>query len=221
MIRTAIVDDKASNRSILKDKLGRNAFFNIVLEAKDGEDFLEQMKNIAEDDLPHIVLMDLEMPYIDGIAAIATASSLYPSVKFVVLTIFDDDDKIFRAIKAGACGYLLKEEKGQVITDTLMNLWESGAGPISPSIAYKILQMMQNPADKKEGAASQAETFQLSSREKEILQLLSEGLEYKEIASKIFISANTVKKHCINIYNKLHVNGRAQALRIAYTKGLI
>ena len=221
MIRTAIVDDKLSNRNILKDKLHRNTFFNIVLEAADGEDFLEQMKTLAEDDLPHIVLMDLEMPHIDGVAAIGTASSLYPQIKFVVLTIFDDDDKIFRAIKAGACGYLLKEESGQVITDMLMNLWESGAGPISPSIAYKILQMVQNPLHAKQPKETSTEIFQLSEREKEILQLLSEGLEYKEIAAKIFISPNTVKKHSINIYNKLHVNSKAQALRIAYTKGLI
>lgn len=221
MIRIAIVDDKISNRSVLKDKLQRNNFFSVVLEAKDGEDFLEQMKKISEDDLPHVVLMDLEMPNVDGVAAIGTASSLYPSVKFVVLTIFDDDDKIFRAIKAGACGYLLKEESGQVITDMLMNLWESGAGPISPSIAYKILQMVKNPLQAKGDTEKTPEIFHLSEREKEILQLLSQGLEYKEIGSKIFISPNTVKKHCINIYNKLHVNSKAQALRIAYTKGLI
>lgn len=178
MIRTAIVDDKPSNRNILKDKLRRNTFFNVMLEATDGEDFLEQMKNFSEDDLPHIVLMDLEMPHVDGVAAIGTASSLYPSVKFVVLTIFDDDDdKIFRAIKAGACGYLLKEESGQVITDMLMNLWESGAGPISPSIAYKILQMVKNPLQQKNEKEILSEIFRLSEREKEILQLLSEGLE--------------------------------------------
>lgn len=221
MIRIAIVDDKPSNRNILKDKLRRNNFFTVVLEATDGEDFLEQIKGFAEDDLPHIVLMDLEMPFIDGVSAIGIASSLYPALQFVVLTIFDDDDKIFRAIKAGACGYLLKEESGQVITDMLMNLWESGAGPISPSIAYKILQMVKTPLQEKHAKDTSSQVFQLSKRESEILQFLSEGLEYKEIAVKTFISANTVKKHCISIYNKLHVNSKAQALRIAYTKGLI
>jgi DNA-binding NarL/FixJ family response regulator len=179
------------------------------------------MKLFEEDDMPHMVLMDLEMPNVDGVTAIASASSLYPDIKFVVLTIFDDDDKIFRAIRAGACGYLLKEESGQVITDMLMNLWESGAGPISPSIAYKILQMVQQPLTVKKEKEQSENVFQLSDREKEILQLLSTGLEYKEIGAKIFISPNTVKKHCINIYQKLHVNSKAQALRIAYTKGLI
>ena len=221
MIRISIVDDKISNRVIIKDKLARNPFFNVVLEAIDGEDFLTQLKALPDDDRPHMVLMDLEMPNVDGVTAIASASSLYPDIKFVVLTIFDDDDKVFRAIKAGACGYLLKEESGQVITDMLMNLWESGAGPISPSIAYKILQMVQQPVAVKNEKDAQENIFQLSDREKEILQLLSQGLEYKEIGAKIFISPNTVKKHCIHIYQKLHVNSKAQALRIAYTKGLI
>lgn len=222
MIRVAIVDDKANNRSVIADKLQRNHFFTISFQSTNGEEFLDEMKALPDDDRPHMVLMDLEMPHMDGVAAIATASSLYPQIKFVVLTIFDDDDKIFRAIRAGACGYLLKEESGQVITDMLMNLWESGAGPISPSIAYKILQMVQQPAANTAGNGNTGEDlFQLSEREKEILQLLSQGLDYKEIAAKTFISPNTVKKHTISIYQKLHVNSKAQALRIAYTKGLI
>jgi DNA-binding NarL/FixJ family response regulator len=219
MIRIAIVDDKINNRRVIADKLSRNNFFKLIFQGVNGEDFLQQMQQLSEDDQPHIVLMDLEMPEIDGVSAIGTASSLYPNVKFVVLTIFDDDDKIFRAIKAGACGYLLKEESGEVINDMLMNLWESGAGPISPSIAYKILQMVQQPVARTEKETNNI--FQLSEREKEILQLLSQGLEYKEIGAKTFISPNTVKKHCISIYQKLHVNSRSQALRIAYTKGLI
>lgn len=218
MIRVAIADDKINNRKVITDKLLRNNFFTLAFQAVNGEDFLTQMRALPEDDRPHIVLMDLEMPEIDGVSAIGTASSLYPDIKFVVLTIFDDDDKIFRAIRAGACGYLLKEESGEVINDMLMNLWESGAGPISPSIAYKILQMVQKPDT---AIKTDENIFQLSEREKEILQLLSQGLEYKEIGSKIFISPNTVKKHCISIYQKLHVNSKAQALRIAYTKGLI
>jgi DNA-binding NarL/FixJ family response regulator len=220
MIRIAVVDDKSNNRKVITDKLSRNNFFVLSFQAIDGEDFLQQMRKMPEDDQPHIVLMDLEMPQVDGVSAIGTASSLYPNIKFVVLTIFDDDDKIFRAIKAGACGYLLKEESGEVINDMLMNLWESGAGPISPSIAYKILQMVQQPASAKIEKEID-NIFQLSEREKEILQLLSQGLEYKEIGLKTFISSNTVKKHCISIYQKLHVNSKAQALRIAYTKGLI
>ena len=96
-----------------------------------------------------------------------------------------------------------------------------GHGPISPSIAYKILQMVQHPTKSLEKQHDDENFFQLSEKEKEILQLLSQGLEYKEIGLKMSISPNTVKKHCINIYQKLHVNSKAQALRIAYTRGLI
>jgi DNA-binding NarL/FixJ family response regulator len=218
MIKVAIVDDKPYNRSVIADKLSRHDSFTILFQAANGADFLKQMHNWPEEDLPHIVLMDLEMPEVDGVSAIATASVLYPATKFVVLTIFDDADKIFKAIRAGACGYLLKEESGEVISEMLMNLWESGAGPISPSIAYKILQMVQQPVTVKDDKEN---IFQLSDRELEILQQLCDGLEYKEIGAKLFISANTVKKHCISIYQKLHVKSKAQALRIAYTKGLI
>lgn len=220
MIRIGIVDDKSNNRSIIKAKLQMNHFFRIVLEAVHGDDFLEKLRSMELSEQPHIVLMDLEMPVIDGVSAIASASSLYPDIRFVVLSIFDDDDKIFRAIKAGACGYLLKEESGETLNELIMQLWESGAGPISPSIAYKILQLVQHDGPKKE-EKSIPNLFQLSSREKEILQLLSEGFDYKEIGTRLFISHNTVKKHCINIYQKLHVNSKAQALRIAYTKGLL
>lgn len=221
MIRIAIVDDKINNRLILADKLQRHGLFTVSMQASDGMDFLEKMKEADEQARPHIVLMDLEMPVMDGVTAIATASSLYAEVRFVVLTIFDDDDKIFKAIKAGACGYLLKEESGQAIGEMLANLWESGAGPISPSIAYKILQMVQQEIMPGETKNKTDDIFNLSEREREILQLLSEGLEYKEIAARIFISPNTVKKHTINIYQKLHVNSKAQALRIAYKKGLV
>lgn len=221
MIKVAIVDDKITNRRIVAGKLLKHDFLEVCLQACDGEDFLEQLKDLPEDKLPHITLMDIEMPGVNGITAIATASSLYPNIKFVVLTIFDDDEKVFNAIKAGACGYLLKEESGPVITDMLMNLWENGAGPISPSIAYKILQMVQAQYNHHTEKKSSTEIFLLSEREKQILEMLSQGFEYKDIGNKLYISANTVKKHCINIYHKLHVNSRAQALRIAYTKGLI
>ena len=104
MIRVAITDDKLNNRKVIADKLARSTFFTTVFQAADGNEFLQKMRALKPEELPHIVLMDLEMPEVDGVSAIGTASALYPSVKFVVLTIFDDDDKIFRAIRAGACG---------------------------------------------------------------------------------------------------------------------
>jgi len=223
MIRIGIVDDKKNNRIILSDKLRRHSLLEIKLEAANGEQFLEKMASLNFEERPEIVLMDLEMPVMDGIVTIATGSALYPGTRYVVLTIFDDDDRIFNAIKAGACGYLLKEESGEVIADMLINLWENGAGPISPSIAYKILQIVQQQSVTKSNTADQntGNIFHLSDREKEILRSLCQGLEYKEIAEKLSISPNTVKKHVINIYEKLHVNNKAHALRIAYTKNLL
>jgi DNA-binding NarL/FixJ family response regulator len=223
-IKIAIIDDKASNRSILKDKLLRHGHFEVVLIAEDGRDFLQQMKCLPADKLPDVALMDLEMPNMDGVDAIAAGSSFYPSVKFVVLTIFDDEDKIFKAIKAGAFGYLLKDESAENITDMLWQMYESGAGPISPGIAHKILQLVQNnklTLLQKTPAPDTKTFFDLTEREKEILQLLVDGLSYKEIGTRLEISANTAKKHVINIYNKLHVNSRAQALHLAYQKGLL
>jgi DNA-binding NarL/FixJ family response regulator len=223
MIRVGIVDDKKNNRIILTDKLRRHDLFQIVLEAANGEQFLEKIAVQKFDERPEIVLMDLEMPVMDGIVTIATGSSLYPAIKYVVLTIFDDDDRIFNAIKAGACGYVLKEESSEIITDMLVNLWQSGAVPISPSIAYKILQIIQQESVTKSKSPEKTDDniFQLSEREKEILRSLCQGLEYKEIADKLSISPNTVKKHVIHIYEKLHVNNKAHALRIAYTRNLL
>ncbi|MBL0180934.1 MAG: response regulator transcription factor [Chitinophagaceae bacterium] len=224
LIKTAIIDDKASNRNILKDKLLRHGHFEITLTAEDGKDFLEKMKILPADKLPDVALMDLEMPNMDGVDAIAAGSSFFPSVKFVVLTIFDDEDKIFKAIKAGAFGYLLKDESAENITDTLWQMHESGVGPLSPGIAHKILQLVQNnelTLVRKTNSSNEKFFFDLTEREREILQLLVDGLSYKEIGTRLNISANTAKKHVINIYNKLHVNSRAQALHLAYEKGLL
>jgi len=223
-IKVAIVDDKASNRNILKDKLLRHGHFEIALLAEDGKDFLEKMKALPVEKLPDVTLMDLEMPNMDGVDAIAAGSSFYPSVKFVVLSIFDDEDKIFKAIKAGAFGYLLKDESTENITDMLWQMHESGSGPVSPGIAHKILQLVQQNEFKllQKPAINNAKVmFELTEREKEILQLLVQGLSYKEIGTELDISVNTAKKHVINIYEKLHVNSRAQALRLAYEKGLL
>jgi DNA-binding NarL/FixJ family response regulator len=223
-IKIAIIDDKASNRNILKDKLLRHGHFDIVLTAEDGKDFMQKMKQLPAEALPDVALMDLEMPNMDGVDAIALGSSFFPSVKFVVLTIFDDEDKIFKAIKAGAFGYLLKDENAENITDMLWQMHESGAGPISPGIAHKILQLVQNnelTLLQKPAVTTAKNFFDLTQREREILQLLVHGLLYKEIGTRLNISPNTAKKHVMNIYQKLHVNSRAQALHLAYEKGML
>jgi DNA-binding NarL/FixJ family response regulator len=223
LIKIAIVDDKASNRNMLQDKLQRHGQFNITLVAIDGRDFLDKMQLADTDKVPDVVLMDLEMPNMDGVAAIAAGSSLYPDVKFVVLTTFDDEDKIFKAIKAGAFGYLVKDESAAHIADMLWQMYENGSGPISPGIAFKMLQLVQKNDLHPSVSITKDQTnfFHLSDREQEILKLLAKGLGYKELGVQLDISVNTAKKHVINVYNKLHVNSRAQALRLAYEKGML
>lgn len=221
-IRVAITDDKAGNRAILIDKLLRHSGFDIVLVAENGKDFLEKMKFLPDEKLPHVSLMDLEMPEMDGVDAVAAGSYLYPSVKFVVLTIFDDEEKIFRAIKAGAFGYLLKDESAEDIAETLEQMNESGVAPISPGIAHKILQLVQNnTVTLQEKPAKEKSAFNLTQREQEILSLLVHGLLYKEIADRLQITPNTAKKHVMNIYSKLHVNTRSQALMLVVQKGIV
>jgi DNA-binding NarL/FixJ family response regulator len=223
-VNIAIVDDKSSNRSIIKDKLLRHKTFEVSLTAENGKDFLDKMKELPLDKLPSVVLMDLEMPEMDGVDAVAAGSYLYPSVKYVMLTIFDDEEKIFKAIKAGAFGYLLKDESSENIAEVLTQMHENGVGPISPGIAHKILQLVQNNTislPQKNVTEKEKTPFNLTEREQEILKLLIHGMQYKEIGNQLQISPNTAKKHVLNIYSKLHVNSKAQALSLAYEKGLI
>lgn len=223
-IKIAIVDDKASNRLIIKDKLLHHPQIRVTLTAENGKDFLEQMKNLSPNKTPEVVLMDLEMPEMDGIDAVAAGSYLYPTVKYVMLTIFDDEERIFKAIKAGAFGYLLKDESAENIAEVITQMYETGVGPISPGIAYKMLQLVQNNSvelSQKKSEEKEKTPFNLTDREQEILKLLVKGMLYKEIGNELQISPNTAKKHVLNIYAKLHVNSKAQALALAYEKGLI
>ena len=221
-IKIAIVDDKAGNRLIIKDKLLHHPQIKVTLTAENGKDFLEQMKSLSPDKTPEVVLMDLEMPEMDGIDAVAAGSYLYPTVKYVMLTIFDDEERIFKAIKAGAFGYLLKDESAENIAEVITQMYETGVGPISPGIAYKMLQLVQNNSVELSQKKQEEKTpFNLTDREQEILKLLVKGMLYKEIGNELQISPNTAKKHVLNIYAKLHVNSKAQALALAYEKGLI
>lgn len=222
-MRIGIVDDKSTNRNILKDKLQRCQEFDVTLLAENGNDFLLQLKSLPVAQQPEVVLMDLEMPEMDGVNAIALGAAFYPNIKFVVLTIFDDEEKIFRAIRAGAYGYLLKDESAETINEMLQHMKETGAGPISPGIAHKILQMMQQQQKGEPNLPpnKEANLLDLTEREKEILQLLVQGYLYKEIGAQLDISPNTAKKHVMNIYQKLHINSRAEAMHLAYKKGLL
>jgi DNA-binding NarL/FixJ family response regulator len=214
-IRLAIVDDKPVNRLTIREKLSAFSEMQIVLEAVNGEDFLSQLKAFEVEKRPQVILVDLEMPRINGIQTIALAAPAYPELKFIVLTVFEDNEKIFEAIKAGAHGYLLKDEKAISITEAINQVIEYDAMPMSPVIARKAIDMFKNGSQPLNEDQSKFDETLLSDREMDILKELSTGKSYKTIGEKLFISPFTVRKHVSNIYNKLHVDNRIQVINVA------
>ena len=214
-IRIAIADDKQINRTTVKDKLMSFTEIELVLEAKNGHDFLEQLRHLPKEKYPQVVLMDLEMPVMDGIQTISQATASYPDIKFIVLTVFEDNEKIFEAIKAGANGYLLKDDSAVNIIDAITNVVEYNGIPMSPAIARKTMELLKHsPAPVADEKISY--NYELTDREMEILREMVTGKNYKAIGEKLFISPLTVRKHTANIYDKLHVNSRAQIINLAY-----
>ncbi|MEN9458628.1 MAG: hypothetical protein RL135_1214 [Bacteroidota bacterium] len=209
IMRIAIVDDKQPNRVSLQEKLSFLKDIEVAFTAANGEDFLQQIKAQKQD--IDVVLMDIDMPIMNGIEAVNTGSSLYPQTKFLMLTVFDDDEKIFEAIKAGAIGYLLKDENVDKIIEALWQIVEYGGSPMSPRIARKALNLLMGSNLNK----STKEATVLSSREMDILKGLVEGLDYKGVAEKLFISPYTVRTHITKIYQKLHVSSKTQAVMLA------
>ncbi len=143
-IRIAIVDDKQINRTTVKDKIAQYKEIELVLVAKNGHDFLEQLRQLPKAKHPQVTLMDLEMPIMDGIQTISQSTATYPDVKFIVLTVFEDDEKIFEAIKAGAGGYLLKDDSAVNIIDAITSVVEYNGIPMSPSIARKTMELLKH-----------------------------------------------------------------------------
>jgi DNA-binding NarL/FixJ family response regulator len=221
-IPVGIVDDKSQNRLLFTERLNFSAQITVVMTASDGKDFLDQMKKMDFQQRPSVILMDVEMAEMDGITAVHAGKILYPDMHFLMLTVFDDDDKIFEAIKAGADGYILKNEKVSSIIDCIVQLAESGCAPMSPRIARKTLDLLMNASiPKMEKEEAEKHDYELSDRETEILKLTIDGYSYRQIAEKLFLSGNTVKKHLANIYHKLHVTSKAQAIKMATKNKLI
>ena len=216
--KIAIVDDKQPNRVSLNERIGASHEYEVVFMAVNGEDFLERMKSCSTEQMPQLVLMDIDMPIMDGIEAIKKAKPIYPDLKFLMVTVFDDDDKIFEAIKAGASGYLLKDEPASVIAHAIKEVLEFGGAPMSPRIARKALNLLMN-ASIQQSNEKQDEENVLSNREMDILKLMVDGCDYKVVADKLFISPHTVRKHIANIYEKLQVCSKVDAVKIAIKKG--
>jgi DNA-binding NarL/FixJ family response regulator len=212
--RIAIVDDKANIIASLVPELNHSGMVEIVFTANNGADYLDKLGQLPESSRPQVVLMDIDMPVMNGIEAVRNGSSLYPHIQYIMLTVFDDDDKLFEALKAGAQGYLLKEERADTILRSIEELIEKKGAPMSPRIARKTLNLLiKEPVQPSEDPAI-AKTG-LSEREIEILTNMVAGLDYKQIGEKLFISPNTVRNHITRIYDKLHITSKTQAVKLA------
>jgi DNA-binding NarL/FixJ family response regulator len=217
-IPIAIVDDKRLLRATLAEQLQFTQQVQVLFTAEHGIDFLQKMEDRQVSELPLVVLMDIEMPEMDGLETVLIAKEIYPDIQFLMLTAFSEDEKIFEAVRVGASGYLLKDEKVTKIISSIIELLEEGTVPMSPIVARKTLAMLKASEKPEPVVESAVEANFLSSREMEILHGIVDGLNYNEIAEKLFISPHTVRKHIANIYDKLHVSNKTAAIKIALKK---
>ncbi len=218
-IRIALVDDTQEILKNLESNFYNHPDFELVMVAHNGKDFLSQCKKYKVEYLPDIVLMDIDMPLMNGLETIKKVRAFNSTIKFIMYTVFDDDDKIFEAIKNGASGYLLKESSIAKIEESLKEMYEFGAVPMSPSVARKALKMLSNSNQIVEPKTDDDVLLKsLSSREIEILKLVILGKRYKEIADETNISQNTVRNHVTAIYKKLHVTSNVEASKLANSR---
>jgi DNA-binding NarL/FixJ family response regulator len=215
MLRILLVDDHILFRKGVAALLANHPEMQVVGEASNGFEAIA----VARETLPDVILMDINMPECDGLEATRRIKREMPHVKIVMLTVSDDDQHLFEAIKSGAQGYLLKNLEPDQLHDLLESI-SRGEAPLSGVIAAKILKEFARPDP---GLAEDPEVIidELTSRESTILQLVSEGKTNKEIASDLVISENTVKIHLRNILEKLHLKNRIQAAVYAVRQGLV
>jgi len=216
-IRVLIVDDHALFRRGLEMVLAEEAGIDLVGEASDGAEAVEK----AGEALPDVVLMDIRMPRSSGIEACRAMKEVAPSTKIVMLTISDEEEDLFEAIRAGASGYLLKDIPYDEVADVVRAV-HGGQSLINPSMAAKLLTEFAALAKREESErAEQVPAPRLTEREIEVLKLVARGMNNRDIAKELFISENTVKNHVRNILEKLQIHSRMEAVMIAVRENLI
>lgn len=208
-IRILVVDDHLLSRKGIASILSSNSLLGIVGEATTGAEALEKAKLL----LPDLILMDIRMPEVDGLQATSLIKEALPQIKIIILSVSDDVQDFFEAIKRGAQGYLLKNMEPEYWLDYIISIAQ-GEAPISRMLAVKILQEFS-------GQKQFVEDGRLSEREKEVLQFISQGLSNKEISEKLYLSESTVKNHLRNILDKLHLQNRTQLIAFAYKNRLV
>jgi DNA-binding NarL/FixJ family response regulator len=213
----ALAEDNSVNRSTFLQKINLLDQIQLAFIAKNGEECLNQLKGLPALKQPQVIFMDLEMPRLNGIETILLGKTLYPHIHFIVLTVFDDEEKIFEAIKAGATGYLLKHEPAEVLLEAITNVMDYGGAPMSPAIARKALQLMSSAIIPQHQPSGENNIpSMITSREEEILKYMVSGWDSKKISSILKISVLTVRKHTANIYLKLHVQSKAEVMNLAH-----
>jgi DNA-binding NarL/FixJ family response regulator len=215
MIRIAVVDDIKTVRETIVNKLQLSKDMSVVKEFSNGKEILHAMMQGLDVD---IIVMDVEMPEMDGIEATGKILAKYPNAKILMCTVFDDETNLFNAICAGAKGYLLKDEKPEKIHRAIFETMEGGSA-MSASIALKSLNLIKNATIKAKQEVS-AEN-QLSKRETEMLEHIASGMSYEQVANITGISYGTVRKHLENIYKKLNVHSKLEAVNKARKDGLL
>ncbi|WP_336065320.1 response regulator transcription factor [Mesoflavibacter sp. CH_XMU1404-2] len=213
-MKIAIIDDNSFLISSIKEKLSFFEEIQVKFTANNGADLLEKLE---QDHNLDALLMDIEMPVLNGIETTLAVKQKYPQIKIIMLTVFDNDENIFNAIKAGADGYLLKDVNPHELFNGVVDTLNGGAA-MNPSIALKTLKLLRNPVDFKDVSK---EDINLTNREVEVLEQLSKGLSYKVIADNLFLSPSTVRKHIENIYSKLQVHSKLEAVQKARRNNLI
>lgn len=207
-IRVAIFEDNKLVRDALETILNGTPGYICCGTFPDGSRWEEKIKKAS----PDVVLMDIEMPEMNGIEVTKQLQQHYPDIKIVIQTVFNDSEKIFSALCAGASGYILKNDPPNKYLEAIIEVYNGGAS-MNVSVAKKALAFFSSSIFNT--FPSGDEEHNLSNREKEILLLMSEGLDYKSIAEKSFISYDTVRTHVKHIYKKLHVNSKSEAVRKA------
>ena len=214
MTKIAIVEDNRYLLDTLRTELGHFSEIEVVFASRNGVECLAEMESRKSEALPEVILMDISMPKMNGLETTARIKMLYPFVQVLMLTVLDNEDKIFEAIRAGAKGYLLKDEKNEAILKAIEEI-KNGGTILTPSVARKALDFLQKNfllANLSKTENTQATAHALTLRETEIMTLLSQGLSYQHIANETNISVNTLKKHIYNIYDKLEVHNKIQAI---------
>jgi DNA-binding NarL/FixJ family response regulator len=216
-IRVLIVDDHALFRRGLEMVLAEEPDIELVGEASDGTEAVAK----AGEALPDVVLMDIRMPKSSGIEACRAMKEVAPSAKIVMLTISDEEEDLFEAIRAGASGYLLKDIPYDEVADVVRAV-HGGQSLINPSMAAKLLTEFAALAKRDgEERAQEVPAPKLTDREMEVLRLVARGMNNRDIAKELFISENTVKNHVRNILEKLQIHSRMEAVMIAVRENLI